>query len=78
MNIDKNSIIKLADGKAYIMLNAQKIGDRNFCVLIEPIVDDKPIMSHVGELRINDQGTAQVRIYAGPDIQEIKSQLLKF
>ena len=77
MKIGRHSIIELDDGLKYLMLNAQKIGDRNFCLLFAPVIPDEPVHIRVGELSISDDGHAQVMLYEGDDYKDLLLQLLE-
>ena len=79
MKIQKHSIIELEGGHKFLMLNAQRIGERNFCLLFAPLDrgEDEPIQMHVGELSISNEGRAQISLYEGEDYKDILLALTK-
>lgn len=76
MKISKGSIIKLADGKEYLVINGKKI-EKDFC-LVSLINTDKkaPVEMRVFEMgMINNKPT--VMPYTGSDHDAILQQLIK-
>jgi len=76
MKISKHSIIELEGGHKYLMLNAQRIGERNFCLLFAPIIEGQPVSVRVGELSISEFGEPQIELYEGDEYDDILKQLL--
>ena len=72
MKITKSSIIELPGGAKFLIVNADKIGDRNFCLLSTL---EQPIEMRVAEMRIN-VGVAEVKEYTGKNYKDILFQLL--
>ncbi|MCL2846515.1 MAG: hypothetical protein FWE38_02375 [Firmicutes bacterium] len=73
MKISKHSLIELADGQKLLLVDAKRIGGRDFCLLSTTAT---PIEMQVAEIQINN-GNAQIRDYVGSNYKEILFALLQ-
>ena len=73
MKITKNSIIKLSDGKRYLIVTGETLEDITFCLIstIKP-----PIEMKVVELT-KEQGVPVIQQYTGGDYKYILKRLLE-
>lgn len=77
MVIKRPSVITLANGQKWILVNAKKINDKDFGLLAEIPQQGKPTLAlGVAEMQISD-GQARIAFYNGPDSTDLMNTLLK-